>query len=166
MKIPEFVPPEKTHVLVVCRPDTGCSARGGPVAECDSGVQHPLNLESGASARCLPLTDSVALKALGFRPDGIVINASVSRLFPSTDDYYPPAAAVHHEEGTVQVRACVNDSSLVGEPTIVRSSGSENLDDGALTLARAGSGKYLPALDVHGMPVRSCFVFQVKFNFR
>jgi hypothetical protein len=164
--IPEFVSPEKTHVLLVCTPDAACTARGGPVVSCDAAVQHPPDLPSGVSAQCLPLTDRSALRALGVHPDGIVVRARLSRTFPRTDDYYPPAAVRHGEQGDVVLRACVYDSILIKDPVVVRSSGSENLDDGALALARAGDGRYLPALDLHGMPVKSCFVFRVRFMYR
>jgi periplasmic protein TonB len=83
--------------------------------------------------------------------------------FPNTDDYYPPASQRLGESGGVNVRACVGATGkLTAEPSIDKSSGSSRLDEGALRLAKAGSGKYQPATE-DGKPVDSCFVFRVTF---
>jgi len=47
----------------------------------------------------------------------------------------------------------------------VKSSGSAGLDQGALRLAKAGSGRYRASLE-DGRPVSSCYSFQVTFNLR
>lgn len=84
--------------------------------------------------------------------------------FPLAADYYPPAARRLAEEGSVSVRACVGmDGKLTEEPKVVRSSGSDSLNAGALQLAKAGSGHYKPATE-NGLPVPSCFVFVVTFQ--
>jgi len=83
--------------------------------------------------------------------------------FPNTDDFYPPASQRLGESGGVNVRACVSAAGkLTADPTIDKSSGSSRLDDGALRLAKAGSGKYKAATE-DGKPVDSCFVFRVTF---
>jgi len=83
--------------------------------------------------------------------------------FPQSEDYYPAAAQRLAESGRVVVLACVGvDGELTAEPTIATSSGSTRLDEGALRLARAGSGHYRPATE-NGKPVKSCFVFAVVF---
>ncbi|TLY62305.1 MAG: energy transducer TonB [Gammaproteobacteria bacterium] len=89
---------------------------------------------------------------------------STGKNFPNTQDYYPPASQRLGEEGTVNVRACVGaNGKLTEDPTVAQSSGTARLDEGALKLAKAGSGKYVPATE-DGKPVNSCFVFRIKFQ--
>jgi periplasmic protein TonB len=86
--------------------------------------------------------------------------------FPSTEDYYPPASKRLGEEGSVNVRACVGpNGKLTEEPTVAQTSGSARLDDGALKLAKAGSGHYQPGME-DGQAVNQCFVFRIKFELR
>lgn len=93
----------------------------------------------------------------------VFVSARPGRDFPDTDDYYPPASQRLGESGGVNVRACVGPNGrLTAAPTVVKSSGSSRLDEGALRLARAGSGRYEPAT-ADGRPVSSCFVFRVTF---
>lgn len=90
-------------------------------------------------------------------------SAGMGRGFPSSDDYYPPASQRLGESGGVNVRACVGTNGrLTSDPTVEKSSGSSRLDEGALRLAKAGSGRYKPATE-DGRPVNSCFVFRVTF---
>jgi len=64
------------------------------------------------------------------------------------------------------VRVCVDDRGrLAAQPTIARSSGSARLDDGALKLARAGSGHYRSSTE-DGRPVPSCYPFRITFALR
>jgi Gram-negative bacterial TonB protein C-terminal len=64
------------------------------------------------------------------------------------------------------VRVCVDvEGRLTTRPTIARSSGSVRLDDGALTLAQAGSGRYRPTTE-DGRSVNSCYVFRIRFDLR
>jgi protein TonB len=86
--------------------------------------------------------------------------------FPATDDYYPIVSRRLGEEGSAIVNVCVNDRGrLTAGPTIAQSSGSPRLDDGALTLAKAGSGRYRATTE-DGQPVSSCYAFRVKFDLR
>jgi TonB family protein len=86
--------------------------------------------------------------------------------FPNADDFYPATSQRLGESGSVNVRACVGtDGALTTEPTIDKTSGSPRLDEGALRLAQAGSGKYMPATE-NGKRVASCFVFRVTFVLR
>ena len=50
------------------------------------------------------------------------------------------------------------------EPTIAKSS-TARLDGGAIRLAKAGSGKYIPATE-DGKPITKCINFNVKFQLR
>jgi TonB family protein len=86
--------------------------------------------------------------------------------FPSAEDFYPPAAIRMGEKGSATVRACVDAKGrLISEPTIVESTGSPRLDEGALKLARAGSGHYRATTE-DGQPVNSCYPFRIRFELR
>jgi protein TonB len=86
--------------------------------------------------------------------------------FPNSSDYYPPSAIRMNETGTVIVQVCVNSKGyLTGIPTLTTSSHSPRLDEGALKLARAGSGRYRPTTE-NGQAVDSCFPLDVTFNLK
>jgi TonB family protein len=86
--------------------------------------------------------------------------------FPATDDYYPSASARLGEAGTATVRVCVDaKGKLTEEPSVQESSGTPRLDEGAVKLAKAGSGHYRPTTE-NGSAVNSCFGFRVKFQLR
>ncbi len=86
--------------------------------------------------------------------------------FPDSSDFYPPPEIRARVEGTTGVNVCTDEHGrLTAAPTIVKSSGSAGLDQGALRLARAGSGRYRASLE-DGRPVSSCYSFQVTFNLR
>lgn len=86
------------------------------------------------------------------------------RGFPNTDEYYPSDAIRKGQEGAAVVHTCLDASGkLVAIPTIAQSSGTLSLDEGALKLAKAGSGHYRAATE-DGRPVSSCFDFRVTFR--
>ncbi len=86
--------------------------------------------------------------------------------FPATEDYYPPAAKRLGEEGSVTVHVCVDGKGkLTEEPTVQQTSGNARLDEGAVKLAKAGSGHYQPGTE-DGTPVTSCNGFRIKFELR
>jgi TonB family protein len=86
--------------------------------------------------------------------------------FPDTDDYYPPAAKRLEEQGIATVRVCVDaHGRLSSAPTLLQSAGSARLDEGALQLARAGSGHYRASTD-DGRPVDSCYGFRIRFQLK
>jgi protein TonB len=86
--------------------------------------------------------------------------------FPNTDDYYPSIAKRMEEQGVTTVRVCVGaDGRLTSEPTIAQASGSPRLDEGALLLAKAGSGHYRAATE-DGRAVNSCYSYRVRFALR
>jgi protein TonB len=86
--------------------------------------------------------------------------------FPDTDDYYPAASRRLAEIGAALVQVCVNTQGrLTADPIITTSSGSRRIDDGALNLAKAGSGHYRPTLE-DGAPVNSCFAYRIRFTLR
>jgi periplasmic protein TonB len=83
--------------------------------------------------------------------------------FPSTEDYYPPASKRFNEEGSVTVHVCIGpNGKLTEDPTVAQTSGSARLDEGAIKLAKAGSGHYQPTTE-DGQPVNACVPFRIKF---
>jgi len=86
--------------------------------------------------------------------------------FPNSADYYPPSAIRMNETGIALVQVCVNSKGyLTGTPAIAKSSGSPRLDEGAVKLARAGSGHYRPTME-NGQPVDSCFPLDINFTLK
>jgi TonB family protein len=86
--------------------------------------------------------------------------------FPSAHDFYPASAIRRGEQGIATVSACVDARGrLTSDPTIVQSSGSQRLDEGALTLAVAGSGHYRATTE-NGKPVNSCYAFRIRFDLK
>jgi len=84
--------------------------------------------------------------------------------FPDTEDYYPAVARRLGEAGNAVVRVCVDPhGGLTANPTIFQSSGSASIDQGALNLARAGSGHYRPTTE-NGRPVSACYAFRIRFQ--
>jgi TonB family protein len=88
------------------------------------------------------------------------------KAFPNTDDYYPPAEIRAGREGSTTIQVCTDDKGrLTAAPTIAQTSGSAGLDEGALKLAKAGSGHYR-ATTQDGRAVGSCYGFRIKFNLK
>ncbi|MDB6159098.1 MAG: energy transducer TonB [Gammaproteobacteria bacterium] len=88
------------------------------------------------------------------------------KTFPNTDDFYPFEAKRRGEKGVATVRTCVDDKGrLTAVPTLAETSGSASLDEGALKLAKAGSGHYRATTE-DGRPVSSCYQFRIRFNFK
>ena len=86
--------------------------------------------------------------------------------FPNTNDFYPDASIRMGEKGVATIRACVDGQGrLISVPTIVQSTGSARLDEGAVKLAKAGSGHYRATTD-DGQPVNSCYSFRIRFDLR
>ena len=84
--------------------------------------------------------------------------------FPATEDYYPSASKRLGETGTATVHVCTDaKGKLTEEPTVTESSGTARLDEGAVKLAKAGSGRYKPATE-DGNPINACFGFKIKFQ--
>jgi protein TonB len=131
----------------------------------DVAIDIPVETQSTA---IVDVTDKPQPKAPPPPPPKAVarVSAKPGKGFPSTEEYYPPASKRLGEEGAANVRACVSPAGkLTEEPTIAQTSGSARLDEGALKLAKAGSGHYQPATE-DGAPVNSCIVFRVKFELR
>ena len=88
------------------------------------------------------------------------------KAFPNTEDFYPPAQIRMGIMGISTVQVCTDDKGrLTAAPTIAQTSGSAGLDEGALRLAKAGSGHYRATTE-DGRSVASCYAFRVKFDFK
>ena len=86
--------------------------------------------------------------------------------FPATEDYYPAASIRLGEQGSSAIQVCVDSSGkLTSEPQVMKSSGSSRLDEGALRLAKAGSGHYRATTE-NGAPVSSCFGYLITFTLK
>jgi TonB family protein len=86
--------------------------------------------------------------------------------FPDTADFYPALSMRSGEQGMSTVRVCVDSKGkLASDPTIVQSSGIARLDQGALRLARAGSGHYRATTE-DGQPVTACYPVGIRFQLK
>jgi periplasmic protein TonB len=86
--------------------------------------------------------------------------------FPNTQDFYPATSRRLRETGSATVRVCVDKAGRLSDtPVVLTTSGSRRLDDGALQLARAGSGHYRATTE-DGRPVESCYPFRIRFELR
>lgn len=86
--------------------------------------------------------------------------------FPDPDDFYPSLARRLEEQGIATVRVCVDAKGrLTSDPTVLQGSGSTRLDEGAIKLARAGSGHYRASTE-DGQPVNSCYPFRIRFQIK
>jgi TonB family protein len=84
--------------------------------------------------------------------------------FPNTDDFYPATSRRLAETGATTVQVCVDTRGrLASEPVVTQSSGITRLDDGALKLAKAGSGHYRPTTE-NGQPVNACYPYRIRFR--
>jgi periplasmic protein TonB len=86
--------------------------------------------------------------------------------FPDSRDFYPSSAIRMEEHGVATVAVCVDvNGRLTSAPTTVQSSGSARLDEGALKLAKAGSGHYRASTE-DGRPVNSCYPIRIRFELK
>lgn len=86
--------------------------------------------------------------------------------FPVPADFYPAAAIRLGEQGPAVVQVCVDAAGrLIADPKLAQTSGSPRLDQGAIKLAKAGSGHYRPTTE-DGRPVNSCYAFAIRFQLK
>ena len=84
--------------------------------------------------------------------------------FPAPESFYPAEAKEQFREGSLVVRYCIDaQGQLLGAPTVVKSSGSPDLDSAGVLLATAGSGHYKPGTR-DGVPASGCNEFRVRFE--
>jgi TonB family protein len=82
--------------------------------------------------------------------------------FPSSEGFYPPAAKQNDVQGAVTLRAAISETGCIQRAEVVGTSGVAELDEGALSLAMAGS--YAPGAGADGKPVAGTMMFRVKFE--
>ena len=86
--------------------------------------------------------------------------------FPNTEDFYPPTEIRMGRTGISTVQVCTDDKGkLTAAPAIAKSSGSAGLDEGALRLAKAGSGHYRATTE-DGRAVSSCYPVHIRFDLK
>lgn len=86
--------------------------------------------------------------------------------FPNSDEFYPSGARRLGQEGVATVAVCVGpDGKLSKEPSVEKSSGTASLDEAALRLVHAGSGRFRPAT-AEGKPVDSCGKLPIRFTLK
>jgi protein TonB len=92
------------------------------------------------------------------------VGGGAGKGFPNSADFYPPPARRLGEQGSTIVQVCTDkEGRLTSEPTVSESSGIAHIDEGALKLAKAGSGHYR-AVTENGIAVSACFPFKATFN--
>lgn len=82
---------------------------------------------------------------------------------PNTEDYYPPAAKREEREGRPVVHLCVGANGKLTTVEVKASSGSPDLDDGALKIIKAARWK---AATSEGKPVDTCKDLAIKFEMK
>ncbi|MFM8517403.1 MAG: energy transducer TonB [Nevskiaceae bacterium] len=100
-------------------------------------------------------------------PAPVVVASSPAKIgrMPSSEDYYPAASKRAEEQGSTTVKVCVDSKGkIIGNPSVVTSSGFERLDEGAVKLARAG--RYQPGTTGGQPQAESCVSFRVKFEIK
>jgi len=119
------------------------------------------------------VTTAILQEPINPLPPGLPAPHPVKRIdggpgagFPDTADFYPSQAIRLGEQGVSTVQVCVDvNGRLTSDPTTLKGSGSARLDDGALKLARAGSGHYRASTE-DGQPVSSCYPLGVRFQLK
>jgi len=128
----------------------------------DTIVEMPVQ-QAATTAITNTTTQHVAVAAPPRAP-GVKVSGRPGKNFPNTEDFYPAASKRLNEEGSTVVRVCVGPNGKLTEtPTVQTSSGSARLDEGAVNLAKAGSGKFQPATE-DGKPITDCFAFRIVFK--
>jgi protein TonB len=131
----------------------------------DVAIELPVETQSTAIQ---DVTDKPVVKPPPPAPShtAVRVGGGPGKNFPSTDDYYPSASARLGESGTATIHVCTDaKGKLTEEPSVAETSGTPRLDEGALKLAKAASGRYKAATE-DGNPIASCFGFRIKFQLR
>ena len=161
---PTSPPPAKPSPPVI--PGPHLVRQSIQVPQPDPNIEAPLDLE-----QALPVTAAVPQVATD--PDAAAAQPALHRIpggpgrdFPNTEDFYPSASKRMQETGAATVVVCVNEAGrLTREPALERSSGYVRLDQAAVKLARAGSGRYRATTE-NGQPVAACYPFKIRFELR
>ncbi|MFT3905061.1 MAG: energy transducer TonB [Steroidobacteraceae bacterium] len=93
----------------------------------------------------------------------VVGTGLVTTYAPNSEDYYPPAAKREEREGRPVVHLCVSSAGKITSVDIKQSSGSPDLDEGAVKLGKAM--RFKPAT-AEGKPIDACKDIAVKFEMK
>jgi TonB family protein len=123
--------------------------------------------DSSDDAKAGPVTQTLPQSVQPSQPHQVTqVQGGPGAGFPNPDDFYPAAARRLEEQGIATLRVCVNDKGrLTADPVTVQGTGSVRLDEGALKLARAGSGHYRATTE-DGQPVNSCYPLRIRFQLK
>jgi periplasmic protein TonB len=133
------------------------------ITERDIKIDEPPDT-SGIQAPVVGPTEQQALAPPPVAKSVRRVQGGPGKGFPNTEDYYPPSAIRLGQAGLVIVSVCVDDRGLLtAAPTLARSSGFPSLDQGALKLAKAGSGHYRASTE-DGRPVDSCYPVGFRYD--
>ena len=151
---PAIPPPSRLHQSIeVPQPDIHIDTPPDPAQGLSATVADPQPAAVGPEVAPL----GPAINRIEGGPD---------RNFPNTEDFYPPASKRLRETGWAMVSVCVNEAGrLIREPVLEQSSGYARLDEAAVRLARAGSGRYRATTE-NGRPVEACYPFRIRFEMR
>jgi protein TonB len=123
-----------------------------------------INVPEASQTHAITVVKKVVRAAPAPAPVRVTPLQAIARDFPSTDSYYPDASRRLGEQGTVLVKLCIGAGGrVVGEPTVMKSSGSSRLDQAGLRYARATSGHFQPETR-NGVPVTVCTALPIKFQ--
>jgi TonB family protein len=154
------------RVLPVPLPDPLLKRVPIEVPKIETNLRYEPDPDGGITARVvpeqlLPTPPTPSTPHIAKRVDG-----GTGAGFPDTADFYPSLSIHLGEQGISTVRVCVDAKGrLTSDPTTLKGSGSTRLDEGALRLARAGSGHYRAATE-DGQPVNSCYPLGIRFQLR
>lgn len=159
------VPPEKAPPL-----PPGMEMKGWTINVPKPVIDVPRNidLEKEVTTQDGEITEPYPPPAPPERPTHVIqrVAGGPGGGFPETADFYPSPSIRLGEEGISIVRVCVDARGrLTSAPSTMTSSGSARLDQAALKLARAGSGRYRANTE-DGQPVDSCYPFGVRFQLK
>ncbi len=123
-----------------------------------------INVPQAAQTHAITIVKRVVRAAPAPAPVRVTPLRAIARDFPSTDDYYPDASRRLGEQGTALVKLCIGAGGrVIGDPSIMKSSGSSRLDQAAVRYAKATSGHFEPETR-NGVPVEVCTALPIKFQ--
>jgi TonB family protein len=122
-----------------------------------------IDIEDGGNTITVPFADPVPREPVVVaQPAPLPIRVVGKHRLPNTDEYYPATDRRQGVEGTSTVGVCVDaNGRRTGEPTVVQSSGSASLDQGALHVLR--DGRYARAMQGEAY-VPNCYQFRIIFK--
>ena len=123
----------------------------------------PIDIEGGDGAITAPFVEAPVAQPAA-RPAALPIHMVGKNRLPNTDDYYPASEIRAGIEGTSTVGVCVDASGKrSSDPTLVQSSGSARLDEGAMHVLR--DGRYARAMQGEQY-VPNCYQFRITFKLK